>query len=167
MVYIGDLQMRRREYVKKLLALLDQTWNQYDADQSTATVALAHSVALGAFARAIHHHLDQHPPFIKAAWQGSLDDLMLAFHDIKLRMNTVWETFTAHQKDSTISFVPEAPGDVFWKKATTIWVGVSGLDLENYRPEVEELIDVDGPLDSGIPLRLEEDDYYSMWLRCE
>lgn len=75
-------------------------------------------------------------------------------------MDTVWGTFTAqHQYSKTIRFAPETPGDVFWKEATTISAGISGLDLEDYRPGVEELLDVDGPLDNGIIWELEEDDY--------
>jgi len=149
---LDDLQIRRRGCVEKLLAVLDEFWNLYSADQTITAVSLAHSIALGAFARAIKHQLGHlhHPPFVNISWQQSLDDLILVFHDIKKFMNTVWEAFLAQNRSSEgVTF--ENPADVFWTLVETVWGRVSGLNLQDYRPGVNKLLDVDEILDSKIP----------------
>ncbi|KAF8420993.1 hypothetical protein EV426DRAFT_610217 [Tirmania nivea] len=154
-----DLQKKRQQYVQELWSVLDYTWNRYNADLSDATKVLTHSVALGAFAGAVHRYLGHHPPFVNIPWEGSLDDLMLVFGDIKKQMDTVWKALaTQCGCCKTISFSLQNPADLFWENAATVWAEVSGLDLEDYRPEVEELLDVYGLIDCSIPK--EDASYY-------
>ncbi|RPB29953.1 hypothetical protein L211DRAFT_832646 [Terfezia boudieri ATCC MYA-4762] len=146
-----DLQRRRRGYVKKLLAVLDEFWNLYSTDQSITAVALAHSVALGAFARAVQYRIgySHQPPFVNMLWLQSLDDLMLVFQDIKQHIATVWDAFHAqHRFPKYITF--KNPADVFLKEAEIVWATISGLDLQDYRPGVCQLLEVGGILDSKI-----------------
>ncbi|KAF8445309.1 hypothetical protein BGX38DRAFT_1196202 [Terfezia claveryi] len=146
-----DLQRRRQGYIKKLLAVLDEFWNLYSTDQSITAVALAHSVALGAFARAVQHRIgySHQPPFVNMSWLRSLDDLMLVFKYIKKRIDTVWEAFHA-QNQSSKSITFENPADVFFKEAEIVWATISGLDLQDYRPGVEQVLEVGGILDGKI-----------------
>lgn len=165
--YLGDLQRRRHESKRQLLAVLDETWNLlYDEDQPTTTAGLANSVALGAFASTAYHHLGHRASFVNTAWHASLDYLMLVLQDIKERMNTVWEAFTASQpRSSNERAISENPADVFWGKVESIWVGTKGLDLEDYRPEVrkmEALLDVDGLLRDRMPPQLLFENYHEI-----
>jgi len=159
---LDDLQTRRREHVKELLAVFDQTWDRYCVEQSTTAQTLAHSISLGVFALAVHHHFGHPPPFVNIPWQGSLDDLMLVFQDIQKRMNTVWEEFSFR----VVRYGVQKPADVFWEKAETVWVGVEGLDLEDYRPDVEKLLDVGTLLRSSIPWQSDAKYYYKVELEA-
>jgi len=139
---LDDLQTRRRNYIGKLLAVLGQIWNQYQTDQPTAIQALAYSVALGAFARAVNHMFGHHPPFVNISWEGSFDDLMVVFKDIKRRIDTVWRLFITQNRSSQTITSFRNPADAFWERAETVWEGMEGLVLQNYNSEAEELLDV-------------------------
>jgi len=151
---LDDLQEGRREYIKQFEAVLNQTLNEYYAYQPSHTEAPAHCVALGAFAHGVHSHFG--PPPVEIEWLGSLDGLMLAFQEIRKRVNAVWKTFTRAVNSQNpfpskiIDIQFPNPGDELWEKAVPVWAGISGLHLEDYRPdEAGELLNVYGLLDSS------------------
>jgi len=156
---LGDIKKRRQQHAEEFETVLDQTFAEYGAVQTTPSRTFAYCAAIGAFARAAYdRHLRQFP--FKISDERSLGDWMLDFLAIKECVSTQWEAFSV--SDGGFPGYPdiENPAHVFGRRVETLWAGVGGLNLGDYR-QVPHLpaLDVD-----TVVLRSSKWDWVDPWV---
>ena len=127
---LGDLQRRRQVHVEEFEAILNQALNTHCAGQS---YGLARCLAIGAFARAAYPHFGPFPLHISS--EKSLQRSKILSQRMVKHLNHIWMTAQNLEQlfPASAGLELENPAGVFSRNIVSLWAGIEGLALRDYR----------------------------------